>query len=423
MPYLLSLDEGTTSARAIVFDDQGAIRSVAQREFTQFFPRSGWVEHDADEIWRTQLSVAVEAITNADLKPSDIAAIGITNQRETTVVWDRETGRPICNAIVWQDRRTETLCSQLRANGLESLIRDRTGLVVDAYFSASKLTWILDNVPDARTQAEEGRLAFGTIDSWLLWKLTEGRVHATDASNACRTMLYNLNTGDWDDELLSIFRIPRSMLPQIVSCSEVIAEASVSELRGISIAGMAGDQHAALFGQLCLNPGQSKTTYGTGCFMLQNTGKTPKPSNHKLLTTLGYRIGDQTTYALEGSVFVGGAVVQWLRDGLGIIASSDEIEPLATSVLDSGGVYVVPAFTGLGAPHWDADARGLIVGITRGTTKAHIARAAVESTAFQVADLFDAMNADAGSPTTEMRVDGGATRDNFLMQFQASTLR
>jgi len=418
MPHILALDEGTTSARAILFDEHGAIRSVAQKEFAQHFPQSGWVEHDAEEIWTTQLAVAVEAMRGLN----DVAAIGITNQRETTVVWDRESGKPVCNAIVWQDRRTAPLCAKLRADGCEALVRERTGLVIDAYFSGSKIAWILDNVTGTRARAEAGKLAFGTIDSWLVWKLTGGKTHVTDASNASRTMLFNIRTGQWDDELLKLLKIPRSMLPDVRSSSEIYAEASIPELAGIPIAGMAGDQQAALFGQLCLLPGQTKTTYGTGCFMLQNTGTSPVASKNRLLTTVANRMGGTTSFALEGSVFVGGAVVQWLRDGLGIIKSSAEIEQLATSVPDSGGVCMVPAFTGLGAPHWDANARGLIVGITRGTTKAHIARAALESIAFQVADLFDAMNADAGLKAKEMRVDGGAANDDFLMQFQADLL-
>jgi len=418
MPHILALDEGTTSARAILFDEHGAIRSVAQKEFAQHFPQSGWVEHDAEEIWTTQLAVAVEAMRGLN----DVAAIGITNQRETTVVWDRESGKPVCNAIVWQDRRTAPLCAKLRADGCEALIRERTGLVIDAYFSGSKIAWILDNVTGTRARAEAGKLAFGTIDSWLVWKLTGGKTHVTDASNASRTMLFNIRTGQWDDELLKLLKIPRSMLPDVRSSSEIYAEASIPELAGIPIAGMAGDQQAALFGQLCLLPGQTKTTYGTGCFMLQNTGTSPVASKNRLLTTVANRMGGTTSFALEGSVFVGGAVVQWLRDGLGIIKSSAEIEQLATSVPDSGGVCMVPAFTGLGAPHWDANARGLIIGITRGTTKAHIARAALESIAFQVADLFDAMNADAGLRASEMRVDGGAANDDFLMHFQADLL-
>ncbi len=418
MPHILSLDEGTTSARAILFDEHGAIRSVAQKEFAQHFPQPGWVEHDAEEIWDTQLAVALESLRGVD----DVAAIGITNQRETTVVWDRESGQPVCNAIVWQDRRTAPLCAKLRADGCESLVRERTGLVIDAYFSASKIAWILDNVPGTRAKAEAGKLAFGTIDTWLVWKLTGGKTHVTDASNASRTMVFNIRTGRWDDELLRLFRIPAGMLPEVRSSSEVYAETSIPELAGIPIAGMAGDQQAALFGQLCLSPGQTKTTYGTGCFMLQNTGTSPVASNNRLLTTVANRMGGTTSYALEGSVFVGGAVVQWLRDGLGIIPSSAEIEQLAISVPDSGGVCMVPAFTGLGAPHWDANARGLIIGISRGTTKAHIARAALESIAFQVADLFDAMNADAGLRAKEMRVDGGAASDDFLMQFQADLL-
>jgi glycerol kinase len=422
MQYVLALDEGTTSARAIVFDHAGEIRAVAQREFDQIFPQSGWVEHDAEKIWDAQLAVALEALATANLTAADVAAIGITNQRETTLVWDRATGKPIHNAIVWQDRRTSPFCDALTQAGHSDFIRERTGLVIDAYFSGSKIAWLLDNVPGARAKAERGELAFGTIDSWLIWKLTGGQQHVTDATNACRTMLLNLRTGAWDDELLKLLNVPRSLLPSVVPSSHVVAKCSVDALAGIPIAGIAGDQQSALFGQLCLTPGQTKNTYGTGCFMLQTIGDQPSPSEHRLLTTIAWRLGDQLTYALEGSVFIGGAVVQWLRDGLGIIKSSSEVEPLARSVPDSGGIYIVPAFTGLGAPQWDPYARGAILGITRGTTSAHIARAALESIAYQVADLIDAMNSDSGAHLPELRVDGGAASNDLLMQFQADLL-
>lgn len=422
MQYILALDEGTTSARAIIFDNAGDIRSVAQKEFKQFFPQAGWVEHDAEEIWAAQVSVASEAIARADLDVRDIAGIGITNQRETTVLWDRATGHPIHHAIVWQDRRTAAICDRLRSDGHEQFIRERTGLVIDAYFSGSKVAWLLDNVPGARAKAERGELAFGTIDSWLIWKLTGGRVHVTDATNASRTMLLNIHTGDWDDDLLRLLNVPRSVLPQVVASSEVVGQATISALQGIPIAGIAGDQQSALFGQMCLAPGQTKNTYGTGCFMLQMTGEQAVASKNRLLTTIAWRLGDRLSYALEGSVFIGGAVVQWLRDGLGIIRSSREVEQLALSVPDSGGVYIVPAFAGLGAPHWDPYARGAILGITRGTSAAHLARAAVESIAFQVADLIEAMNDDSGVPLPELRVDGGAASNDLLLQFQADLL-
>jgi glycerol kinase len=423
-PYLLALDEGTTSARAIVFDSDGAVIAVAQKEFRQHFPRAGWVEHDPLEIWSAQLDVASEALGRTQRPSRDLAAIGITNQRETTVVWDRASGQPVYNAVVWQDRRTAPLCDQLRAAGCEPMVQERAGLVLDAYFSASKVAWILDNVPGTRKRAEAGQLAFGTVDSWLIWQLTGGKKHVTDATNASRTMLFNIHTGAWDEELLQLFRIPASMLPE-VRPSSASDGALTTRLLGpadVPVTGIAGDQQAALFGQLCLSPGQTKTTYGTGCFMLQSTGSSPMASRNRLLTTVAYRLGGQTAYALEGSVFIGGAVVQWLRDGLGFIQKSDEVATLAGSVRDSGGVCLVPAFAGLGAPHWDAHARGLIIGLTRGTTKAHIARAAIEAIAYQVADLLDAMRADSGLPLTEMRVDGGAARDNLLMQFQADLL-
>ncbi len=423
MEYILSLDQGTTSSRALLFDDRGAVRGVAQREFKQIFPEPGWVEHDPEEIAVSQIAVALEAFDRAQAQPGDIAAIGITNQRETTIVWDRTTGKPIHNAIVWQDRRTAAFCQQLKSQGHEALIQERTGLLIDAYFSGSKICWILENVPDARRLAEAGRLAFGTVDSWLVWKLTGGLVHITDASNASRTMLFNLHSGSWDQELLHLFGIPASMLPEVRPSSEVYGEVStVAGLNGIQIAGIAGDQQAALFGQRCTTPGLTKNTYGTGCFMLQSTGNRAIASRHRLLTTVAWKIGGQTDYAIEGSVFVGGAVVQWLRDGLGIIRTSSDVEPLASSVSDNGGVYFVPAFVGLGAPHWDSFARGAIFGLTRGSTAGHIARAALESIAFQVADLMDAVQTDAGAPLKELRVDGGASANDALMQFQADVL-
>jgi glycerol kinase len=396
---------------------------VAQREFTQIFPQLGWVEHDAEEIAASQIAVALEALSQAHLQPSDVAAIGITNQRETTIVWDRATGKPIYNAIVWQDRRTASFCAELKAQGHETLIQQRTGLLIDAYFSASKICWILDHVPHARQLADAGRLAFGTVDTWLLWKLTGGRLHITDATNASRSMLFNLHSGSWDNDLLALFRIPVSMLPTVRPSSEVYGEVtSVPGLNGIPIAGIAGDQQAALFGQRCTTSGVTKNTYGTGCFMLQSTGTRAVTSTSRLLTTVAWKIGDTTNYALEGSVFVGGAVVQWLRDGLGIIRTSSGVEPLADSVSDNGGVYFVPAFVGLGAPHWDSDARGSIFGLTRGTTAGHIARAALESIAYQVADLMDAVQTDTGTSLRELRVDGGASANDALMQFQADIL-
>jgi glycerol kinase len=420
MSFVLALDEGTTSARAIVFDRDGAVKAVAQKEFAQLYPRPGWVEHDPEEIWSAQAGVAAEVLARAGLRARDIAAIGITNQRETTVVWDRATGAPVCNAIVWQDRRTAGLCDRLRADGREPLIRERTGLVIDAYFSGSKVAWILDNVPGARERAEAGKLAFGTVDSWLIWKLTGGALHLTDASNASRTLLYNIHTGQWDDELLWLLRVPASMLPEVRASGEVYGPATAAPgLEGVPLAGIAGDQQAALFGQMCTEPGLTKNTYGTGCFMLQNVGTTAVPSQNRLLTTVAWKLGGATTYALEGSVFVAGAVVQWLRDGLGLIRTAEEVNALARSVPDNGGVYLVPAFTGLGAPHWDPYARGALVGLTRGATAGHVARAALEGIAYQVADLLDAMRADAGRPPQELRVDGGASRSDLLMQFQA----
>jgi glycerol kinase len=423
MSYILALDQGTTSSRAIVFAADGSIKAVAQKEFTQIFPRAGWVEHDAREIWASQIGVAIEALGRAALSASDIAAVGITNQRETTLVWDRQTGEPICNAIVWQDRRTAGYCEQLKADGAEPLVQQKTGLLIDAYFSASKIRWMLDNVDGARRRAEAGALAFGTVDAWLIWKLTGGRTHVTDVTNASRTMLYNIHTLDWDAELLDLFGVPASMLPRVVASSGVCGQISDSlGLGDLPIAGIAGDQQSALFGQMCRQPGMSKNTYGTGCFLLQNIGASPAPSTHKLVTTVAWQIGGHTEYAFEGSVFIGGAVVQWIRDGLGLIRSAGEIEALALSVPDNGGVYVVPAFAGLGAPHWDPFARGTIVGITRGTTAGHLARAALEAIAFQVADLLDAMSADSGIAATELRVDGGAATNDTLMQIQANLL-
>jgi glycerol kinase len=423
MPFILALDQGTTSSRAIVFDHDGRTRAIAQKEFTQRFPNPGWVEHDPQEIWASQIGVAVEALGRAQVRPAEIAAIGITNQRETTIVWDRDTGIPIANAIVWQDRRTADYCEQLKADGAGSMIQEKTGLLVDAYFSASKIHWLLAHVPGARARADSGRLAFGTVDAWLLWKLTGQTTHVTDATNASRTMLFNIHTLDWDDELLRLFQIPRSMMPDVRSSSEVYGNvAPTLGIERIAIAGIAGDQQAALFGQMCLEPGMSKNTYGTGCFLLQNIGSTPTRSHHQLVTTVAWKIGDRTEYALEGSVFIGGAVVQWIRDGLGLVRTAPEIETLAGSVADNGGVYLVPAFAGLGAPHWDPYARGTIVGITRGTTAGHIARAALESIAYQVADLLDAMYADTHIPLAELRVDGGAATNDTLIQFQADLL-
>lgn len=421
--YILSLDQGTTSSRAILFDKQGSIISVAQKEFTQIFPQPGWVEHDANEIWNTQLGVAAEAITKAGFSPENIAAIGITNQRETTLVWERATGKPIYNAIVWQDKRTAAFCDELKAKGLDKIIREKTGLIVDAYFSASKIKWILDNVKGAREKAVNGELCFGTMDTWLAWNLTKGQIHVTDVSNASRTMLCNIHTLQWDGELEKIFDIPGNMLPQIRSSSEVYGNTeNILTTHHIPIAGIAGDQQAALFGQMCTQPGMVKNTYGTGCFMLMNTGEKPVVSNNNLLTTVAWKVQGITQYALEGSVFIAGAVVQWLRDGLGIIKKSAEVEELAARVGSNEGVYVVPAFTGLGAPHWNQDARGIITGLTRGSNAGHIARAALESIAFQTMDVLKAMEADSGISIKELRVDGGATANDLLMQFQSDIL-
>lgn len=421
--YILSFDQGTTSSRAIVFDQKGTIISVAQKEFEQIFPKPGWVEHDANEIWSTQLGVAAEAITKAGLTVQNIAAIGITNQRETTVVWDRATGMPVHNAIVWQDRRTAGFCDELKERGLAEKIQQKTGLVVDAYFSGTKVKWILDHVPGARDRANKGELCFGTIDSWLLWKLTNGKVHATDVSNASRTLMFNIHDLQWDEELLKILDVPVSVLPEVRSSSEVYGYTqNILTAHNIPIAGIAGDQQAALFGQMCTQPGMVKNTYGTGCFMLMNTGEKAVPSTNHLLTTVAWKVNGVTHYALEGSVFIAGAVVQWLRDGLKIIRTAAEVETLAAEVSGSDGVYVVPAFAGLGAPYWNQHARGTIVGITRGTTGAHFARAALDSIAFQTMDVLKAMEADSGIAIKELRVDGGATANNLLMQFQSNLL-
>lgn len=421
--YILSFDQGTTSSRAIIFDKQGNIVSVAQKEFTQIFPQPGWVEHDPNEIWSTQLGVATEAILKAGLTIRDIAAIGITNQRETAVVWDRHTSQPVYNAIVWQDRRTSDYCDQLKKDGSSTSIKEKTGLVTDAYFSATKVRWILENVPGAKAKAANGDLCFGTIDSWLMWKLTNGKKHITDVTNASRTMIFNIHTMQWDDDLLKLFGIPKSMLPEVKSSSEIYGHTQhLLTASEIPVSGIAGDQQAALFGQMCTQPGMVKNTYGTGCFMLMNTGTKPVTSNNNLLTTVAWKINGEVKYALEGSVFIAGAVVQWLRDGLKLIQTSSDIEALVMKSEDNGGVYMVPAFTGLGAPYWNQHARGIIVGLTRGTTDAHLARAAVESIAYQTMDVLKAMEADAGLSIKEVRVDGGATVNNYLMQFQADIL-
>ena len=418
--YILSLDQGTSSSRAIVFDRKGQICSMAQREFTQYFPKPGWVEHNPHEIWSSQASVIAEAIAAIDINGLNIAGIGITNQRETTIVWDRETEEPVYNAIVWQDRRTSEYCDSLKSEGKTEWIREKTGLIIDAYFSATKIKWILDNVPGARERAEKGKLMFGTVDTWLIWRLTRGEVHVTDPSNASRTMLFNIRTLQWDEELLKLFDIPASMMPEVRSSSEVYGATKTTIFaHKVPIAGIAGDQQAALFGQMCVEPGSVKNTYGTGCFLLMNSGEKPIASKNNLLTTIAWKIGDKVNYALEGSIFVGGSVVQWLRDGLGIIRSSSEVEALAASVPDTGGVYFVPALTGLAAPHWDQYARGAISGISRGTTAAHIARAALEGIAYQTLDVLKAMQADSGVQFKELKVDGGASANNLLMQFQA----
>ena len=421
--YILALDQGTSSSRAIVFDRNGQTMAVAQKEFTQIFPKPGRVEHNPMEIWSSQASVIAEAITSIDINGLDIAAIGITNQRETTIVWDAETGDPVYNAIVWQDRRTSEYCDSLKAEGRTEMIRSKTGLIIDAYFSATKIRWILENVPGAKEKAEQGKLRFGTVDTWLIWMLTRGEVHVTDVSNASRTMVYNIHDLCWDKELLDLFGIPESMMPQVRSSSEVYGHTKTTLFaHEVPISGIAGDQQAALFGQMCTEPGSVKNTYGTGCFLLMNSGEKPIMSSNNLLTTIAWKIGDKVNYALEGSIFVAGSVVQWLRDGLGIIRSSSEVEELAASVPDNGGVYFVPALTGLGAPYWDQYAKGCLYGISRGTTAAHIARAALEGIAFQTMDIVNAMQKDAGVELGELKVDGGASRNNLLMQFQADIL-
>ncbi len=424
MKFVLALDQGTTSSRAILFDHAGSIHAVAQREFTQHYPRPGWVEHDPHEIWQSQWDVARDVISQNGLTARDIAAIGITNQRETTLVWDRSTGEPIHNAIVWQDRRTSDQCDVLHHQGHADSVQRKTGLIIDPYFCATKLQWILDHVPGSRQRAERGELAFGTVDTWLLWNLTAGQLHVTDVTNASRTMLLNIHTLDWDDDLLRLFSIPREMLPQVLPSSHLYGETAAAIFGSpVRLGGAAGDQQSALFGQNCTRHGMAKNTYGTGCFMLMNIGSEPKASKCKLLTTVACSTDEKPQYALEGSVFIAGAAVQWLRDGLGIIESAAEVESLAASVVDSDGVYLVPAFAGLGAPHWDSRARGVLVGLTRGTNRAHIARAALEGIAFQVADVLDVMKLDAGIPIAELRVDGGAAANDLLMQFQADIMQ
>lgn len=420
--YILSLDQGTSSSRAIVFDHEGHIRATAQKEFPQHFPQPGWVEHNPKDLWSSEAAVMAEAVASLGIDCSDIAGIGITNQRETTIVWDAETGEPVCNAIVWQDRRTSDYCDSLK-DSYTTYIREKTGLIIDAYFSATKIRWILENVPGARAKAESGGLRFGTVDSWLIWNLTRGKLHITDVSNASRTMLFNIHSLNWDEDLLKLFGIPSSMMPEIRSSSEVYGLTDTPLFpRGVPIAGIAGDQQAALFGQMCTEPGAVKNTYGTGCFLLMNSGNKPILSGNSLLTTVAWKIGDTVNYALEGSIFVGGSLVQWLRDGLGAISTSSASEALAASVPDNGGVYFVPALTGLGAPYWDQYAKGCIYGITRGTTAAHIVRAALEGIAFQTMDIVGAMEKDAGVRLSELKVDGGASRNNLLMQFQADVL-
>ena len=423
MRFILALDAGTTSVRAILFDHSGQISAVAQREIRQVYPQPGWVEHDPEEIWSSQVAVAMEAMGSVGASPSEIAAIGITNQRETAIVWDRESGEPVHNAIVWQDRRTAGICDELRRRGFLKLIQKRTGLLLDSYFSATKISWILDNISGARKKAEQGKLAFGTVDSWLVWKLTSRTKHVTDVSNASRTLLLNIHNGEWDPDLLKLLRVPASMLPEVRSSSEVYGLVkSIIGLKDIPVAGIAGDQQAALFGQMCIKPGGTKSTYGTGCFLLQNTGPKAVNSKKRLLTTIAWKIGRKMDYAQEGSVFIGGAVVQWLRDGLKLAHSAAEIDSLAASVKDSGGLFLVPAFAGLGAPHWDSYARGVLIGITRDTSAGHVARAALEGVAYQVADLLDAMQSDTGKKLKELRVDGGFTRSELSMQFQADIL-
>jgi glycerol kinase len=422
--YILALDQGTTSSRAIIFDHQGKVISVAQRDFRQHFPKSGWVEHDPMEIWTSQSSVMIEALSNEGIRADQIAAIGITNQRETTIVWDRLTGKPIYNAIVWQDRRTAAYCDELKSSGKAEWIAQKTGLVLDAYFSATKIKWILDHVEGARDRAAKGELAFGTVDSWLVWKLTAGQNHITDISNASRTMLFDIHRKQWDRELMELFDIPESLLPEVKASSELYCHTAGDILSAkIPIAGIAGDQQAALFGQLCLEPGMAKTTYGTGCFLMMQTGDKPVTSSNKMLTTIAWEIGGKVSYALEGSVFIAGAAIQWLRDGMEILKHANESEAMAESLPDNDGVYFVPALSGLGAPHWDQNARGSFFGITRGTTKAHLTRAALESIAYQVRDVLVAMEKDSGEPVKELRVDGGATANNFLMQFQSDIIQ
>ncbi|MBO6168811.1 MAG: glycerol kinase GlpK [Bacteroidales bacterium] len=418
--YILALDQGTSSSRAIIFDHDGTPLAVSQKEFTQHFPRPGWVEHDPEEIWASESGVMLDVVAKCGIDTSEIAAVGITNQRETTIVWDAQTGKPVYNAIVWQDRRTSEYCDSLKALGLTEKIQDKTGLLIDAYFSGTKIRWILENVDGARDLARQGRLRFGTVDSWLIWKLTGGQVHCTDVTNASRTMLFNIHTLRWDEELLNLLGIPASMMPQVRSCSEVYGSCEL--LGGVPVAGAAGDQQSALFGQMCTEPGEMKNTYGTGCFLLMNSGSNAIKSQNKLLTTIAWKIGDRVDYALEGSVFVAGSIVQWLRDGLGLVKQSSEIEALASQVPDNGGVYLVPALTGLGAPYWDPYAKGTITGITRGTTAAHIARAALEGIAFETMDVVDAMRKDAGISIRSLKVDGGASRNNLMMQFQADIL-
>lgn len=421
--YILALDQGTTSSRALLFDHNGNIRSVAQKEFTQLFPKPGWVEHDPKEIWSSQVAVAAEAMSKISINGTHLQGIGITNQRETTIVWDKKTGEPVYNAIVWQDRRTSAYCDELKEKGLAETIRSKTGLVIDAYFSGTKVKWILDNVPGARAKAKKGELAFGTVDSWLVWKLTQGRKHVTDVSNASRTMLFNINTLKWDAELLSLFDVPLAMMPEVASSSEIYEYSNTTFFASkVPIGGIAGDQQAAMFGQMCVDEGMVKNTYGTGCFILKNTGSKPFLSKNSLVTTIAWQLNGKVTYALEGSIFIGGAVVQWLRDGLGIISSSAEIESLAAMVPDNGDVYFVPSFTGMGAPYWDQYARGVMIGISRGTNRSHIARAALEGIAYQTMDVMNAMEIDTNMQITELRVDGGASANNLLMQFQSDIL-
>ncbi len=421
--YILALDQGTTSSRALLFDHNGNICSVAQKEFTQIFPKPGWVEHDPKEIWSSQVAVAAEAMSKISINGTHLQGIGITNQRETTIVWDKKTGEPVYNAIVWQDRRTSAYCDELKEKGLAETIRSKTGLVIDAYFSGTKIKWILDNIPGARAKAEKGDLAFGTVDSWLVWKLTQGRKHVTDVSNASRTMLFNINTLKWDAELLSLFDIPLAMMPEVASSSEIYEYSNTTFFASkVPIGGIAGDQQAAMFGQMCVDEGMVKNTYGTGCFILKNTGSKPFLSKNNLVTTIAWQLNGKVTYALEGSIFIGGAVVQWLRDGLGIISSSAEIESLAALVPDNGDVFFVPSFTGMGAPYWDQYARGVMIGISRGTNRSHIARAALEGIAYQTMDVMKAMEIDTNMQITELRVDGGASANNLLMQFQSDIL-